>query len=223
MASQHEKLSVLHLRSDEVEELPAGLKERFGTRFESADEWILLGTADRQLARLADHVIRVLAMKGAESARDLSERNIEQLVDFLLSRAPHADVETDLEIDNVQLRADYLEKTPVLTAAEVRAASDLRPRNRSEPASRWKREGRIFAVRCQGIDRYPAFQFQDGAPRPSIKDILAALPKGTTAWQTALWFASGNGWLDGAEPQQRLDDGDQVVQAARRLAQPAFG
>ena len=145
------------------------------------------------------------------------------MVDLLLSRAPHADVETDLEIDNVQLRADYLEKTPVLTAAEVRAASDLRPRNRSEPASRWKREGRIFAVRCQGIDRYPAFQFQDGAPRPSIKDILAALPKGTTAWQTALWFASGNGWLDGAEPQQRLDDGDQVVQAARRLAQPAFG
>ena len=155
MASQHEKLSFLHLRSDEVEELPARLKERFGARFESADEWILLGTADRQLARLADHVIRVLAMKGAESARSLSERNIEQLVDFLLSRAPHADVETDLEIDNVQLRADYLEKTPVLTAAEVRAASDLRPRNKSEPASRWKREGRIFAVRCQGIDRYP--------------------------------------------------------------------
>lgn len=43
--------------------------------------------------------------------------------------------------------------------------------------------------------------------------MLAALPADMTAWQTALWFASGNGWLDG-DKQQRLDDGKRLVEAA---------
>ena len=36
-----------------------------------------------------------------------------------------------------------------------------------------------------------------------------------TGWQIAMWFASGNGWLEGAEPQERLSDPDAVVDAAR--------
>ena len=57
----------------------------------------------------------------------------------------------------------------------------------------------------------------------AMRDVLSALPEGMTAWQKALWFASGNGWLDGAEPQRRLNDGLRVVEAARRLADPADG
>ena len=38
-----------------------------------------------------------------------------------------------------------------------------------------------------------------------------------------MWFASGNGWLDGDEPKERLSDPDAVVDAARRLADPALG
>ena len=105
----------------------------------------------------------------------------------------------------------------------MRAASGLKPRNRSEPASRWKREGRLFAVRRAGVDLYPSFQFADGAPLPVIKDVLAALPGHMTGWQIALWFGSGNGWLDGAEPHERLSDPDAVVDAARKLADSAVG
>ena len=105
----------------------------------------------------------------------------------------------------------------------MRAASGLKPRNRSEPTSRWKREGRLFAVRRAGVDLYPSFQFADGAPLPVIKDVLAALPGHMTGWQIAMWFGSGNGWLDGAEPQDRLSDPDAVVDAARKLADSAVG
>ena len=114
-------------------------------------------------------------------------------------------------------------QTTCLTAAQVHAASGLNPGNRSEPASRWKREGRLFAVRRSGIDLYPAFQFEDGAPRPVIKKILAALPNDMTGWQIAMWFASGNGWLGGDEPQERLTDPNAVIDAALKLADPAVG
>ena len=96
-------------------------------------------------------------------------------------------------------------------------------KNASEPASRWKREGRIVAVRHRGRDLYPAFQFADGQPRRVIKDILAQIPASLTAWQIALWFASGNGWLDGATPEERIDAPGEVVEAALHLATPAEG
>ena len=44
-----------------------------------------------------------------------------------------------------------------------------------------------------------------------------------TGWQIAMWFASGNGWLDGAAPQDRLGDPEAVLDAARVLADPAVG
>ena len=111
----------------------------------------------------------------------------------------------------------------MLTADQVHNMSGLHSRNKSEPASRWKKEGKTFAVRVERRDLYPAFQFEDGAPRPVVRDVLAALPDGMTSWQKAFWFASGNGWLDGEEPQRRLNDGERVVDAARRLSEPAGG
>ena len=132
-------------------------------------------------------------------------------------------VRAQLAVDNLEMRREYLDETPTLTAADIHMASGLRSRNTSEPASRWKGEGKLFAVRVGRRDLYPVFQFEDGAPRPVIKDILGALPETMTGWQKALWFASGNGWLDGDEPQRRLDDRQQVVAAAGRLAEPASG
>ena len=63
----------------------------------------------------------------------------------------------------------------------------------------------------------------DGQPRRVIKDILAQMPRWATPWQIALWFASGNGWLDGATPEERLDAPGEVVAAALHLATPGEG
>ena len=158
-----------------------------------------------------------------ERRTQLTEANIEKILDVILADAPRPRIDIELDIDNARLRSQYLRETHLLTAKEVRDASGLRSRNKSEPASRWKREGKLFAVRRSGIDFFPAFQFVDGVPRPVIKEILANLPEGTTGWQTAMWFASGNGWLDGAAPQECLSDPHSVVHAARKLADPAVG
>ena len=222
-----ETLSCIELAPDDLAELPARLRKRIGAAIGSADipsgDWLLVGTADAALAQVIERALEALPSIAAKRNTRLTEADIDKLLDVMLADAPRAPVEAQLERDNAALRAEYLEETPLLTATEVRAASGLKPRNRSEPASRWKREGRLFAVRRSGVDLYPSFQFADGAPLPVIKDVLAALPGHMTGWQIAMWFGSGNGWLDGAEPQERLPDPDAVVDAARKLADSAVG
>ena len=167
--------------------------------------------------------IEMLQPVAARRGAQLRDANMEKKLQVSLSDSPRAAIDTDLDIDNARLRAEYLQETRYFTLAGVRAASGLAPRNISEPASRWKREGRLFAVRRAGRDLYPAFQFEDGVPRPAIRKILAALPKDMTDWQVALWFASANGWLDGNEPQKSLSKPNNVIEAARRLSEPAVG
>lgn len=152
------------------------------------------------------------------------ERAIETLVALHLDSAGRPEVEQDLIDDNARLRARLLAELPMLTAAEVRARSGARSRNPSEPASRWKREGRALAVPHNGADRYPAFQFDAaGEPLPALRPVLAALPPALAPWPRLAWFASGNGWLGGRAPMEALDDPAAVLAAARRLADPAVG
>ena len=132
-------------------------------------------------------------------------------------------IEGEMAIENLELRRVYLEETPTLTAAQIQLMSGLRSRNSSEPASRWKRERKTFAVRIGRQYLYPAFQFLDGKPHPVVSEVLDALPEVLTSWQTAFWFASGNGWLDGDMPQERLQDREMVVTAAARLSEPTIG
>ena len=220
-----EILPLINLTPDEIEKLPATLRDKISATFTLADAigvWLVGDKAEGNAQRIA-RVVELFPQVAARRNEQLSDANIEKMLDVFLSDTPRPPVKTELDIDNARLRADYLQETPCLTAAQVHAASGLNPRNRSEPASRWKREGRLFAVRRSGIDLYPAFQFEDGAPRPVIKKILAALPNDMTGWQIAMWFASGNGWLGGDEPQERLTDPDAVIDAALKLADPAVG
>ena len=222
-----EALSLIDLAPNEIAKLPARLRKRIDASPRSTDTgsrvWLLVGGPTEELAQLIERAVETLPLLAAERSSQLTEANTAKLLDVILSGIPRARVETELEIDNARLRSEYLQETPLLTAAEVRAASALQPRNKSEPASRWKREGKLFALRLGGNDLYPVFQFADGAPRALIKDTLAVLPKDMTGWQIAMWFASGNSWLDGAEPQSCLSDPKAVIYAASRLSDPAIG
>ena len=224
VASEADLLVSFFLAADDISALPEPLRERIGnTEAEVLGDWTLVGTAGPELAQLLRRVLSRLPSMAAMHRRELTERNIELMIRSILPDAPRAEVRARLEMDNARLRVDYLQETRTLSGPQVRAASGLRPKNASEPASRWKREGRVFAIRHGGRDLYPAFQFRDGQPRPVIKRILREVPAIASGWQIALWFASGNGWLDGAEPRDRLDAPDEVVEAARRLADRAEG
>lgn len=223
-ADHAEPLVSFCLAQDDISALPDPLRERIARAAAGAPgDWTLVRTRDAELTELLHRVVARLPSMAAAHRRALTERNIELMIESILPDTPRAEVRAELEIDNARLRADYLQETRMLTGSEIRAGSGLNPKNASEPASRWKREGRIFAVRHGGRDLYPAFQFEDGQPRRVIKNILAQMPRWVTPWQIALWFVSGNGWLDGATPEERLDVPDEVVEAALHLATPVEG
>ena len=153
----------------------------------------------------------------------MTESRIEVLVDLYLEGQALAEVDEYLEQDNAELRAQYLQEVPCFSATEIRAMLPNPPKNTSEPTSRWKCDSKVFAVPRGNSDLFPAFQFDHGQPLPVIRKILSALPKDMTPWQIALWFASGNGWLDDACPQDTLSDAGAVIDAANRLNDPVVG
>ena len=208
------------LHAEEVATLPKRVRIRLGADTGERDEWLVIHASWPLAAGVVEHLNRLGAAWAESTWRPDSGKDLAQILSRLL--APRRDVDADLALDNFALRQEYLDETPLLTARQIHERSGARSANPSEPASRWKKEGKTFAVRIDRRDLYPAFQFQDGMPRPVIKKLLAALPAGMTSWQKAFWFASGNGWLDGDEPQQRLDD-EQVLEAARQLADSAHG
>ena len=211
------------LAAPELGALPPPLRKRIADGTEADTDWALVVTGESGLSGLVQEMISRLASLVAADRRQLTEDNIELLIRSLAPHAARSTVGAGLELDNARLRAAYLREVPTRSAAEVREASGLSPKNASEPASRWKREGRVFAVRHGSRDLFPAFQFADGYPRPVIKRILQEMPPTATDWQIAVWFASGSGWLEGAEPRHRLDAPDEVLEAVRRFADTTEG
>ena len=207
------------LQPHEVQMLPQRVRARLGEGADEQGEWMVFHVS-WPFSQIVDRLNR-LGVPKMHSWRPNSATDLDRILTWLA--ADRSDVERDLAIDNLAARREYLNDTPTLTAAQIHRLSGLATRNESEPASRWKKEGKTFAVRLGRRDLYPAFQFQDGKPRPVMRDVLTALPSDMTPWQTAFWFASGNGWLDGGEPQGCLEDSHRVVEAAHRLSEPAIG
>lgn len=218
MAMEPKLITWAPLEAEEIQKLPPQTRARMVKEASEGDEWLVVRSS-WPLGGMVDRLNRLFKLRMEGSWRP--SQDLDRMLEWLVST--RADVEAELAVDNLELRRAYLDETPTLTAAQIHRMSGLRSKNTSEPASRWKSEGKTFAVRVGRRDLYPAFQFEDGAPRPAVRDVLAALPQTLTGWQKALWFASGNGWLDGDEPQRRLHDGETVVNAARQLSEPARG
>lgn len=116
-----------------------------------------------------------------------------------------------------QLARDELCATyPMFTEAAVAAIN--RATGSPNVVRRWRLEGRIFGVRYQDEDRYPAFQFENGRPKSIIAKILEYLSPTDPAarsnpdleppyseWATVFWFVSANGWLEGKMPVGQID------------------
>jgi hypothetical protein len=150
------------------------------------------------------------------------EAAIAKLADILLPDDLAA-ARGSLAADNLDLRDRLIAQTAPLTSAQVAAQAGYRGRNPYATAARWKKAGDIFAVQHRGTEYFPAFQFRDGLPHPTIKPVLAALPAQLSPWQVAFWFVSANGWLGGRAPQEVLDDPASLIAAARQEALEVVG
>jgi nucleoid DNA-binding protein len=155
--------------------------------------------------------------------QELTEKNIDALVELYLADDPMAEARRAIETDNARERARFLSEVACLTSKDIARNAGHQAANASVTASRWKQQGRIFSVLSRGIELYPAFQFREGQPHPTVAKILRELPKQMSPWQIAFWFTSSNSWLRGATPADRLEDEAAVVEAAHRESEPIVG
>jgi hypothetical protein len=105
------------------------------------------------------------------------------------------------------LRSDDLARAIQSTAGNV-----------SLVASKWRRNGEIFAVNYGGKPGYFAFQFDPmtGRPKAVIAKIIQAFPPNTDGWRLALWLVSANPRLANRRPVDVLDrNPEQVIEAAK--------
>lgn len=109
-----------------------------------------------------------------------------------------------------------------LTADELHALQATPPRSRSQPASDWKRRGRIFGLSRGGREYFARYQFDAMyEPLPVIREVLRAWGSVSDPWALAAWFHYPNGWIvdhngEPVAPRDALHRPDEVVEAARR-------
>ncbi len=172
------------------------------------------------LGNARSEIVRAVAAKLPHTVErrqeELMQKQIDSIVDLYLSADPLTSVIPELATENAEARAEFLREFSTLTADKVADLAGHEAKNRSVTASRWKDKGLIFAVRHKGSDLYPAFEFKEGEPHPTVAKVLAQLPKSMSGWQIAFWFVGANGWLDGARPVDKLDAQKAVVEAARQ-------
>jgi hypothetical protein len=111
-----------------------------------------------------------------------------------------------------------------LTVEQIHALQVTPPSSKAQPASDWKRRGRIFGVRIGGEEYFAGYQFDAMCqPLPVIKQILDVLGPAADSWKIAAWFHFPNGWITGAgdgepvSPMDALDRREAVVDAARQV------
>jgi len=130
---------------------------------------------------------------------------VEELVEALL---PRIEVPAPAALEQARrqavVRLRLLRDFGAYSPDDVSELAGSRAANRSALASRWRREGRIFAVAYDHRELYFGFQFDgDGRPLPGVADVLGVLA-GWPPWDVALWFVSDNAWLERRRPADML-------------------
>jgi len=156
-----------------------------------------------------------LLVRRLEAASDEAERETRVLDAMLPEVSTLSDAATTQLIWNARARADALREFGALTPAQIEEVRGIRTRNPHATVSRWIKDGRVFAVDTAAGRMFPAFQFADGEPRPTITPVLAALANQLHGWEILAWFTGSSGYLEGDRPVDRLADApDEVVAAA---------
>lgn len=184
---------------------------------------VVVTTDDPLVERTVSHVVERVPEIVRARRQEMTEGNIDALVELYLKDDPIAEARSAIEADNARERARFLTEVVCLTSKQVAENAGHRAANASVTGSRWKQQAKVFSVPWKGNELYPAFQFRDGQPHPTVAKVLRKLPKRLSPWQIAFWFTSSNGWLNGAAPAERLDDEAAVVMAAERENEPIVG
>ena len=228
-----ETLERIQLPPGEINNLSESVRDKIKAAFPSDGEangnWVLVGAENAKAAKAIDRAMDLYRLMFFTNRNVSREHDINQLIEIFSDNAlsSKSDVkipfEFEMAIRNARRRAEYVARTKLLTTEDVCGQSGFKNTNKSPSASQWKKAGKIFSLHWANNDLYPEFQFKNGKPRPVIKKILEKVADEFSPWQIAFWFESGNGWLGGDEPQDCLDNFNEVVWAAERSVRSAIG
>lgn len=154
----------------------------------------------------------------AEQATAVQNRDtIGQLVELLVPDAPATSAQLRQAHMLAKAKRAVLESGDWVTAHHLAELAELSAANPSSQPNKWKRDGRIFAIRHGGIDYFPLYGLDETSshrPLHVLKDILSVLSPLKDGWTMAYWFMSFNGWLGGKRPQDLLRTAPEHVLAA---------
>lgn len=94
--------------------------------------------------------------------------------------------------------------------------------NPSAQPNKWKKSGKLFALKRGNTDMYPSYAFGDDfRPLPAMKSILNVFDDKKSDFKIAAWFSSGNSWLRNKRPLDLIGtDPDAVIKAAEIEVSP---
>jgi hypothetical protein len=181
---------------------------------------------------------------GHEDAAEPARQTLQALAPFVVERTIAQQGEVlrsvlDRIIEATPLRTLDAERTALeqraiaavfsgaewLSAEQIGRLRDPQTKNPHGAVSRWRSEGRLFALPKGGMLYYPRYGFDEVLePRPALARVIALL-HGYSAFRLASWFESNNGYLGGRRPREVLaPDPDAVIAAAKaHAAGPVHG
>ncbi len=167
---------------------------------------LTLEPGDRKATAVAE-AIRLIAPLVLRTLANREQAKLAKIVDALVPDvAPPEHLMIEARMAG-EARAAVIETADWLTAAQLSEVAGFGGLNPSAQPNRWKREGRIFAIRQAGSDLFPGYALNPEAgyrPIPGLAPILSLFEPEMDEWEIAIWFASVNSYLGGTMPKDLL-------------------
>lgn len=202
-------------------EAVAGTATEMRKRLKAADDdqvvMLALEHANPKVARALAEAVSLIAPLILAKLGKRDQDAIAKIVDALVPSVPlpqHLILEAQM---NAEARTAVLESAEWLTAAQLSKLAGFSGQNASAQPNKWKREGRIFAIRQQGNDYYPGYALDGDAgyrPLKGLAPVLRCFEDQLDEWDIATWFASVNGFLGGARPMDLIKAAPERILAA---------
>ena len=180
---------------------------------------LTVGHDDPEIARMVANAVISIAPLIVSTLANHERQTLDKIVEALVPQvppAPHLVIEARMR---GEARKAAFEAGDWVTAAEISEMAGFNSSNASAQPHRWKKDGRIFAVRRNGTDYYPGYALDPGSgyrPVKGLRPILETLGDSKDDWGLAIWFASANSFLGGRAPKDLLlTQSDHVLAAAQ--------
>jgi hypothetical protein len=175
---------------------------------------------------------------GRPDAAEAARAALQSLAPFIVGRAIEQQREVlrsvvDRIIESTPLRAVDAQRaaleqraieavfagTEWLTAEQIGRLREPTARNPHGAVSRWRTQGKVFAIPKGGVLYHPRYAFDEGfEPRPVVAEVLAVL-SADSPYRVASWFESVNGRLGRRRPRELIaTDPARVLEAAQAHA-----